>query len=244
MPARQAGRGRQRRDALEDTALSRGAGTGRLQQWGLGVLLGPPSSGNSPGCCHQQQKCRRLQAWQGISGLLVGLQQGVSAFKWDPLGLSEALGERHPEMQKQGGTGQQGNGEGDRAEGQQCPGKQRGQAKGPRGAACGDAGLPQATQAEHMACPGLLAPAGCGARPPGGAGDNKAPGAGAPAGPADGRGGGLSLWPAGQPAALGNGAALGPCPPGRGLQPNPLCFGVQMHPPGKYLLHWGSFGAR
>lgn len=49
MPARQAGRGRQRRDALEDTALSRGAGTGRLQQWGLGVLLGPPSSGNSPG---------------------------------------------------------------------------------------------------------------------------------------------------------------------------------------------------
>lgn len=205
-----------------------------------GCCWAPRAPGTVLGCCHQQQKRRRLQAWQGISGLLVGLQQGVSAFKWDPLGLPKALGGRHPELQKQGETGQQGNEERDGAEGQQCPGKKQGQAKG---ATCGDAGLPQATRAEHMACPGLLAPAGCGARPPGRAGDNKAPGARAPAGPADGRGG-LSLWPAGQAAALGNGAAIGPCPTGRGLQPNPLCFGEQMHPPGKYLLHWGSFGAR
>lgn len=48
MPARRAGRGR-RSDALEDTAMSRAARTGQLQQWGLGVLLGPPSSGDSPG---------------------------------------------------------------------------------------------------------------------------------------------------------------------------------------------------
>lgn len=59
-------------DALEGTALA--AGTGQLQQWGLGVLLGPPKApGTALGCCHQQQKSRRLQAWQGMPGLLVGL---------------------------------------------------------------------------------------------------------------------------------------------------------------------------
>lgn len=82
---------------------------------------------------------------------------------------------------------------------------------------------------------------GCRARPPGGAGDNKAPGARAPAGPADGQGG-LSLWPAGQPWKMGNGAALSPFPTQRGLQPNPLCFAVQTHPSREDLLHWGGLG--
>lgn len=203
-----------------------GLGSGSSGVWGC--CWAPQARGTVLGCCHQQQKSGRLQTWQGIPGLLEGLQQGVSYSKWDPLGLPEAPGGRHLQLQEQGGTGQQGNGEGTE----------------PRvSSTLGSSGDKPKTLVGSPKLPGTFGSCRVQSKTPWTSWGQQSPGSQGPCWPRRWPGrGGLSLWPAGQPAALGNGAALGPCPTGRGLQPNSLCFGVQMHPPGKDLLHRGSLG--
>lgn len=157
MPARRAGRGR-RRDALEDTAVSRAAGTGQLQQWGLGVLLDPPELRGQPwAAAINSRRARGCRLGRESLGCLRGSSKESATPNGIPRGSPRhRVGDTYSCKSKEGPDSK----EMGRGQSQQRPGEQQGQAEDP-------GGLPQATWAEHIACPGLLALAEPRARPPG-----------------------------------------------------------------------------
>lgn len=93
----------------------------RTQLWGLGVLLGPLSSSNAPGLLPPGLAGNPWAApgAPARSQLLNGIPEALPALDrfWDT-----------PRAAKPRRDWTEGNG--DRAEGQQCPGQQQGQAKG------------------------------------------------------------------------------------------------------------------
>lgn len=118
---------------------------------------------------------------------------------------------------------------GDRAQSQQHPGEQRGQAKDP-------GGLPQAARDFWLL-------QGAEQDPLDELGTTKPREPGPLLAPQMAGEGGLSLWPAGQPAALGNGAALGPAPRGGGCSQTPCALECKCTPRGRICCSgavWGS----
>lgn len=98
-------------------------------QWGLGVLLGPPSSGNSPGLLPSTAEEQEAAGLAGNARAARGAPARSRLLQRGSLGS----GRETPGAARTTRGWAAGKWGGGQREGQQCPGEQRGQPKDPRG---------------------------------------------------------------------------------------------------------------
>lgn len=115
----------------------------RTQLWGLGVLLGPPSSRDTPGCCHQGRPGRESLGCSWGSSK-ESAPQTRPCQHWIGFGT-------HLELQNQGGTGQREMGTEPGVS--SALGSRGDKAKALVVLPVGMLGSPRDTWAEHIACP-------------------------------------------------------------------------------------------